>query len=675
MFAPFTLTCILLFCLNLCAQNTSFEKQLDSIQELRRLSKNDDLDIDTRILYAKRASELSYEIGVDSTIFLSDINRVDFFLNTKDFYAFKKVFHKRFKLAKKFNDSTQITFYSSLLGEYYYSFTENIRPDSSYYYYNISQEIYKVQKNNFNRALILHRIAILQKDEKFFVGSEVNLIEALSLLETLKESDIINRRKAYVYSCLGMVFDEQKQFEKSIEYYNLCLKMKNRLKGNNQRAIHITHISIGNTFKHSGQLDRAIKMYTKVLDDKAFIRKDSSLFALVLDNYAHALYLSEDYNQLPNLYLRALKVCNDVNDKYKTIIIHQHLAEFYYYKKQKDSALYHGYKAKEISEQFYKDDLLKSLLVLSKIEEDSIAVKHYESYITLNDSIQREDRLKRNKYARIQFETDQYIKETERLSIQNILISVIGGISLLVLGLLYFIRVQRSKNKALVFASEQEKANREIYKLMLQQQTRQEEGRLQERHRIAEDLHDGVLSRLFSTRMGMGFLNIKGDETTLQEYRTFIEEIQDIEKEVRDVTHVLREDNTLIKTSFESMLEDYMKHQSSIGGFKYEVEKMNEVNLDSLNDRIRVEIYRIVQESMQNIIKHAQADNVIISFMLKEYVLEIKIKDDGIGFDTNDRHKGIGLKNIASRVSKLKGSYNIASTEDKGTELNINIPV
>ncbi len=415
----------------------------------------------------------------------------------------------------------------------------------------------------------MHRIASLQRNEKNFVSSEINYIEALSLLEILGESNIIKKRKAYVYSNLGMVFDELKQYEKSIKYYNLSLKIKRGLQGDNQKSIFISYNNLGNTFKHSGQLDKAIKMYAIVLNDKVFIKKNPALYAIVLDNYADALYLSKNHERLPELYLKALRICDSVNATYRVIIIHQHLAEFYDYKKQKDSALYHGYKAKEISEQFYKDDLLKSLLVLSKIETDSTAIKYYEAYINLNDSILREERLERNKFARIQFETDQYIKETKRLSTQNILISVISGILVLVLGLLYFIRVQRSKNKALKFSSEQEKANQEIYRLMLQQHTKQEEGRLQERHRIAEDLHDSVLGKLFGTRMGMGFLDLKGNKGTLEKHKRYIEDLQDIEREVRDISHALKKENELSKTSFQSILEAYLDKQSDIGGFSY----------------------------------------------------------------------------------------------------------
>ncbi len=92
---------LLLFCLNIHAQTKHFKTQLDSIQTLRNLSKNSEFDIETRIAYAKRASELSYITEVDSTIYLSDINQIDFFLSAEDFDALKKLFIGDLNLPEK----------------------------------------------------------------------------------------------------------------------------------------------------------------------------------------------------------------------------------------------------------------------------------------------------------------------------------------------------------------------------------------------------------------------------------------------------------------------------------------------------------------------------------------------------------------------------------------------
>ena len=659
--------------LSINAQNRMFDEQLDSIQKLRLLSNNENLDLEKRIAYAKQASDLSYKTDVDSTIMISDKNKLDFVYNIKDFNLLKNISYKKLKLARSFKDSTNIAFFSSLLGSFYLSSVENIRTDSAFYYYNVSQEVYKGLKDNFNRALILHKIAIIQKNKKNHIGSEISSIKSLSLFKTLKDSDILSKNIAYEYNNLGIVYKELKFYDKSKEYLAKGLKIKKEIK-DDLTSIYITYNNLGTTYEFAGEYDLAIKNYLEILKDKNFINESPSLYALVLDNYAYALYLSKKHKKLPKLYLRALKICDNIGDSYKSIIIHQHLAEYYHGKNKKDSALYYAYKAKELSEHYYNDDLLKSLLILSKIETDSIAVKHYKAYINLNDSIQHQERLSRNKFARIQFETDEYIDEAKRLNTQNILIITIAGILIITLCLFYFIKQQQDKNKTLLFEKEQQETNQEIYSLMLKQQTKLERAKMQERYRIGDGLHDRILNHLFGTRMSMGFLELKGDEKTLKDYNLYLNKIQNIEKEVRDVSHQLKSNAVLPKTNFESLINHYINEQSLIGCFSYDITN-KAIQFDTLDDGIKVNLYRIIQESIQNIIKHAKAKHVTIQFYDETHRLNLVIEDDGIGFDVKANKKGIGLKNISSRVLNLNGIFKIDSISNKKTLIHIIIPI
>ena len=111
----------------------------------------------------------------------------------------------------------------------------------------------------------------------------------------------------------------------------------------------------------------------------------------------------------------------------------------------------------------------------------------------------------------------------------------------MILSLVYFLKVQRSKNEKLLLEAEQQKANEQVYLLTLKQQATLEEEKVQERNRISQELHDGILGRLFGTRMGLGFLDLQGDEKLQQQHQDFLNELQDIEKEIRDVSHKLNE--------------------------------------------------------------------------------------------------------------------------------------
>jgi signal transduction histidine kinase len=84
--------------------------------------------------------------------------------------------------------------------------------------------------------------------------------------------------------------------------------------------------------------------------------------------------------------------------------------------------------------------------------------------------------------------------------------------------------------------------------------------------------------------------------------------------------------------------------------------------------------YRITQELLTNIVKHAEAKNVLISFTEQDEHIVLKIKDDGKGFDTFATHEGIGLRNIQNRAEVLNGTFKIESGQDVGSAVTVFIP-
>jgi signal transduction histidine kinase len=93
-----------------------------------------------------------------------------------------------------------------------------------------------------------------------------------------------------------------------------------------------------------------------------------------------------------------------------------------------------------------------------------------------------------------------------------------------------------------------------------------------------------------------------------------------------------------------------------------------------LNNTIKINIYRIVQESLQNVNKYAQATKVKIQILQEENYLTLTIADNGIGFDTNLKKKGIGVQNMLSRAREMNGEFDIQSKRGKGTTIIVKIP-
>lgn len=675
------ITLLVLFCLKTNGQSISFTKQLDRIHAARKLSKNKKLDIKTRIQYAKNASDLSYKTRVDSVILNSNVLLAVCYLDDKSYFrASIRLNKKNLILASSLNNSIEMAHINFDLG---YAYQRLSITDSAYYSYYKSLKIFEnlkpVQTDYLLRqSSILFNISYLQQDERNYTGSQMSLIKAINIVLRTPETEETLNDLSSLYCSLGLNLCSLKEYDKALEYYQKALYVGNKMLDNYERQLY-AYINLAELYKETKNYNKVFEIYSNLLKDKKLKEKDPSSYGIILNNMAFTMFLAknQDYSKIEAMFTEAYSIVDNLDLFYEISGCGNDMAEFYYEIDQKDTALYYSKRSYEYAKKANDySEKLRALKMLSNLYDGNAGKAYLYQYITLSDSLIHLERASRNKYARIQFETDQYIKQTARLNTQNVLIVAISSILLLVLGLLYFIKLQKSKNKAFQYKTEQKIANQEIYKLMLQQHTKQEEGRLQERHRIAEDLHDGILTRLFGARMGMGFLDVKGDEHTLKQHKTFIDEIQSIEKEVRDVSHELRNNTIGFKTNFESIIDTYIKAQSTIGNFDYKILNNDVINFELFKETTRVEIYRILQEALQNILKHANAKFVSIFFTLQETTLKINIIDDGIGFNTEKKHKGIGLKNIASRVSKLNGKLIINSNKDgKGTVLVIEIPV
>ena len=202
---------------------------------------------------------------------------------------------------------------------------------------------------------------------------------------------------------------------------------------------------------------------------------------------------------------------------------------------------------------------------------------------------------------------------------------------------------------------------------------KQEEQRAKERQRISEELHDGVLGKLFGTRMALGFLDIN-TATNKEKYQRFLNELQQIEKEIRDVSHKLSSNLDGSDIGFVSIVKQLLHDKGTIGNFTHNLTIDTSINWKALDEVYRLNLYRMIQETIQNIIKHAKATEVIINIKLVDDTVVTNIIDNGIGFNTKRNKKGIGLKNITTRAKRIDGYITIESSINKGTYICITTP-
>jgi len=210
---------------------------------------------------------------------------------------------------------------------------------------------------------------------------------------------------------------------------------------------------------------------------------------------------------------------------------------------------------------------------------------------------------------------------------------------------------------------------------MISQQNDVETIRTIEKKRIAQDLHDGVLGRMFGIRMNLDSLNKNRDKDASSQIISYLTELKHIEQDIREISHDLSKEKSELINNFVAILNELLENQKKSFGTKLDVFIDPTIHWNSISNAVKINLYRVVQESLQNANKYAKAKKIKIEFKNSIDYLFLHISDDGVGFNVKRAKKGIGLQNMLSRINECKGTFEILSKKEAGTIITITIPI
>ncbi|GFD71755.1 hypothetical protein KUL113_11750 [Tenacibaculum sp. KUL113] len=526
--------------------------------------------------------------------------------------------------------------------------------DSAFYYYHLSKNISKQLKDSLAVGRRLLSLAILQKDAKDFLGSEISSIEALKYLEPIKPSIYLER----IYNNLGVVAEELDQKDAAIQHYNKTLKINNITK--DQRSYLFTINNIGLLYQKRNSHNKAIEYFNKGLAFKKIKQKFPRLYALLLENLAASNFLLGKKENVLKQYNEVLSIRKEENDFAELSTTHINLADYYKNLNQTNKALFHADEALKYAKQTQNNKRwLESLVKLSGLTIGDKSKQYLEEYITLNDSLFQNERRLKNQFAKIRYETDKKEKENVVLKTENqqkqaeILYhkqqKTIGWLAAAV-GLLLF-------GFSVMFYFQRRR------KLLYQAQLQQIQVREHERQQIAKSLHDEVAGDL-------RLLHHKLEKSNLLEEA---QKLDAVKENVRNLSHQLSSvsfDKVPFKDQIINLVSDYFEPD-----FKIKVNGLQNYDWTTINNSIKRLLYLSIRESIQNCKKHAKASKITINFSVRKKYVHLGIIDNGIGFNTTVNKKGIGLQNLQERIEELNGKLTINSEVGKGTQTSIQIPL
>jgi two-component system NarL family sensor kinase len=511
--------------------------------------------------------------------------------------------------------------------------------------------------------------------------------EALAyFLESLSFFEKANDQKAISgsYTWIGNVYNSglQQPLE-ALKYYEKAFKIQKE--SNDEQGLAFSYNNIGNVNFFLKKYEIALQNYLLSAELKEKLNDQKGLSSCY-NNIGSAYASLKNFDKAVEYFNKSLAIYTEFNDRSGQISSYINIGNIYYdqykYKEAIDILLKALAGSKEIG---YKEGIREAAYALSSSYEEmhdaAKALEYYKLSTSTNDSITNTDF--NNQIAEMQTKYDVEKKDLELVKnkaeleakekqafIKNIIIGsiVLLTILLAVVGLLFYRKkqVERKAELDAEIAAQKEIRTKAIL-----------EAEEKERRRIAQDLHDGVGQLLSAAKLNLSNLDSKFPEKNTDQETAMhnaLSLLDDSVKEVRAVSHNMMP-NTLIKLGLASAIREFITKLGNAPTLKVDLEI---VGLDNrLDNQVETVLYRVIQEIVNNIIKHAKASHISMQLVRHETELNVMIEDNGVGFDTSniDDFEGLGLKGIRTRIELLNGSVHFDSAIGRGTTVIIDVPV
>ena len=600
--------------------------------------------------------------------FLFDLSNEYYYLNkySKSFEVSKKVLHLSI-IAK---DTFSIARAYSYIGDNYLL----TQKDSAYYFHQKSEKLYRVINNEERIGIELFKKAYILFFEGNFIESEAQVSKALLYLKNSKDAEMLFT----AYSLLGLNFEKLEEYKEALKYQFIARNLLNDIEGFNSNLekkylYNIeSSINISNIYEKTNQYEQSIQVLKSLLTPE-LKKKSLSNYIFVLGNLGYSEMKSGITIGTDNYFKEALSLSKE-ND-FKNNIVYQlkNLGEYYSIIKDSARSISYLKQSLQLAEKLKMgEEIKKSLQLLSQIDKQNAAV-YNKRYIVISDSLTKAQRINRNKYARIEYETSVVEDENKILSTKNTYIIIaFVFFSFILIGIIIY-RYIKSKKLKIAMLLKQQKADEEVFELLKENQIKMNLAIVAEQNMISRELHDGVLNKLYGTRMQLGILNESDEEEIKAKRLTYVDMLQEIEKEIRDISHDLP--SNILKGTFNyiNLLNSLINEQNELKTTNFLFKVDSTIAWENITGLVKITIYRIVQEALQNVIKYADAkvcSIFIINADNKE--LYLSIEDNGVGFDVNKiENEGIGLKNIKERAEILNSKLILTSELGKGTKIEV----
>lgn len=557
---------------------------------------------------------------------IDSINNLPFEVRLKDAAILDKVYLKNAEESAKIHyDLGEAKSYSNLSLVYYYQ--GKYEKDLAY----SLKAIHIFEKLNDLESLSL------EWGELGYRMKKRNLEKAIQYMQKSKkiaEKNNLQKPLLSIYNNYGVLKEMKVEYDSALFYYEKGLALKQKI--NDQVGIPYSLNNIAGVFVLRKQFDKAEENYQKALE----IRKKINDTVGIAENYSYLgdLHLMQkDFKKAIGFYQKS----REITDKHKYLGLSQ------------DSY-------RKISECF------------ENLGEHQKALQNFKKFSALKDSLINQETNSKIAELEVKFDTNEKEKqllqkqaevETSRIKFS---VAIVFAILASIIGFLFY-RQQRLKNK-------QQHQEFELKSAMAQIES---QNKLQEqRLSISRDLHDNIgaqltfiISSLENTKFGIPNL-----ETAVEKR---LDKISDFTRntivELRDTIWAMNKADFTMEDLSSRIFNFVEQAQSANQNILFNFSIDENLKNKKFSSVVGVNLYRTIQESVNNAMKYANAHHIVINAEKFQEGLKIEIKDDGKGFDTKNVDVGNGLLNMKKRMEEIGGNFSINSEIGKGTSVNVEL--
>lgn len=571
--------------------------------------------------------------------------------------------------------------------------------DSAYYYLDLAMDIFMKDtsvRGQSNYGSLLNEMANVEKAQ----GKYETAIQ--HYLESLNNSMSFDTKEKYInisvgYYNVALVFEEMKEFGNAVNY---CEKAIEAAETGLQKATDTAYLSalhnrlaifklgLIHNLLETNETQKALSLLQSEQEGikswnnnnmNAFLYTEwgnyyakTNRYDVAIESYKKALDYAANIDQRKMLALKALG--NIYKRKGNYAAAEAAYRQILDTRQSRNKLKIQTDAMREIAEILLLDKRYKkSALAFSRYNLLSDSLNEMEVKRLVND-LESKYQVKQKQDSILVLQKNNQIQSMSLSKRRNVNYVLISGIGLLLLiGALVY---RNMKSRHLILKQAETLHKQHIQELekehLLVAAHSLMKGQEEERSRLAKDLHDGVGGLLSGVKLSLSTMkgNVFLSEENARAVETIINQLDSSINELRRVSHNMMPE-ALIKFGLKETLENYCERINQTGGLQV---KFQAYGLDErMEQDTEITLYRIVQELLNNVIKHAEAKNVLIQLTREKDKFSLTVEDDGKGFDPETANTGnhSGLTNIKSRASLLDGSVDISTSPGQGTSVTI----